>query len=589
MILRVWSDLPTFHEARFDRVGMNVVLANRGEDSKETESTNGLGKTTLLRIIHFVLGADLPQDKVLSHPDLVGVTFGMDLEIDGETAVISRNTGSPKKVSVTRGFLAGLSLDYESVGGDVAVVDLDSWRCALSARLAPEAKLSEQPLAFSPTFRELVYYFIRIGKAALADPQVAYSNQAGASKRLVTSFLLGLNWPIQRELHNRLDERQRLNSALKVLREAAESADEKSIGDLEAGRVVLETALASRRKEIAAFNLRADYHELEDNLSSADRRLHDLINENYSDRRLLRYYEESAQEAPLFDSNRPVAILRDAGAVFQPQTLRTLDDVVDFHRQLYQNRAEFLAAEVSRLRRQVAERDLKIDAASNEKSDLLRVLSASGALETLIELQRTATNLGAELEALKARIEERKRFDRRKDEVTAEIGHIRTLLKQDLDDRRELLDEAIGLFAEYTQALYGVPGKLSVDVQDNGYRFTFSIDRQGSDGVDQMVVFCFDLMVATLRARRNSKFLSLVHDSGLFADVDPRQYGLALQLAAKTSAVEGFQYVCCLNIGALPQGHLGDLDLVSDAKLRLSDDGDAGRLLGLRLPPRESK
>ena len=73
----------------------------------------------------------------------------------------------------------------------------------------------------------------------------------------------------------------------------------------------------------------------------------------------------------------------------------------------------------------------------------------------------------------------------------------------------------------------------------------------------------------------------------MFADVDPRQYGLALQLAEQKSKLEGFQYICCLNSGALPTKHLGDLSIDQCVRLRLSDEGDSGRLLGLRLPPRE--
>jgi uncharacterized protein YydD (DUF2326 family) len=145
----------------------------------------------------------------------------------------------------------------------------------------------------------------------------------------------------------------------------------------------------------------------------------------------------------------------------------------------------------------------------------------------------------------------------------------------------------VGADSGRATALYGVPGKLGVDVNRDGYQFTFAIDRRGSDGVDQMVVLCFDLMMATLRARRGGKFLSLVHDSSMFADVDPRQYGLALQLAQRASATEGFQYICCLNVGALPIGHLGEFDLEPHIVLRLSDDGDAGRLLGKRLKPTE--
>jgi uncharacterized protein YydD (DUF2326 family) len=41
MIRRVWSDLATFKEVRFEPA-FNVVLADTSEDSKETESTNGL-------------------------------------------------------------------------------------------------------------------------------------------------------------------------------------------------------------------------------------------------------------------------------------------------------------------------------------------------------------------------------------------------------------------------------------------------------------------------------------------------------------------------------------------------------------------
>ena len=223
---------------------------------------------------------------------------------------------------------------------------------------------------------------------------------------------------------------------------------------------------------------------------------------------------------------------------------------------------------------------------AEEKSGLLRVLQSSGALESLVELQRGLMDLESQHVALKAKIEERKRFDRRKDEISASIIATRALLKRDLEDRRETIDEAVGLFAEFTKFLYGVPGLLVVDVKTAGYALGFSIDREGSDGVDQMVVFCFDLALATLRARRGAPIKTLIHDSSMFADVDPRQYGHALQLAAAVSKREGFQYICCLNGGALPMTHLDTVDLHAFVRLRL-DDTETGRLLGFRLPPRD--
>jgi uncharacterized protein YydD (DUF2326 family) len=584
MIRRVWSSLEDFREARFEAVGLNIVLANRGEDSDDTESTNGLGKSTLLRIIHFVLGAELKRTSILAHDDLAGVTFGLDLEIDGILYSIGRSTAPADIVLVDTALIARLPLDIEVSDGR-AKLSLETWRSALSMLFTPETRRDGADEVFSPSFREIALYLIRLGKEAYSEPTKAYPNQKGPSKRLAVSYLLDMNWEVQRRLHGMLADRDKVTTALKALGDAQDGPSEPSIGDLEAERVVLEKALAARRAEVVGFNLRRDYRELEQRLGLADRALHDLINDNHSDRQLLRYYEESAVDAPLFSRGDPVNILRDAGALFQPEALRGLAEVAAFHHQIYQNRSSFLASEVQRLRAKIRDRDATIDLATADKSQLLSVLNSSGALDTLIQLQRTTSDLDGDLEALKARIDERKRFDRRRDDLTADIGSTRKVLKQDLDDRRVAADEAIELFAEFSSFLYGRPGRLGIDVGPNGYTLTFLIDRQGSDGVDQMVVFCFDLTVATLRARRGARLQTLIHDSSLFADVDPRQFGLALQLGAHVSTREDFQYICCLNEGALPHGHLKDIVLEDYVSLHLTDDGDKGRLLGRRLSP----
>ena len=586
MIKRIWSDLATFRSVNFAG-GMNIVLADTNADSEETESTNGLGKTTLLRIIHFCLGSDFRREKTLSHPDIVGVNFYLEFCIDETDYQVSRNTASPKLVSVSRDFVRDMPLDWEP-RGDQAVLSVEDWRVALSARLVPEARLPDEPMKFVPSFRELSYYYMRLGKEAYSDPQTAYRGQSGLSRRISSAFLLGLNWPQQRELYTLQEAKKSVAAAVKALADAEAADNQVSIGDLEADRVVLEEMLAEREKEVEDFNIRDDYYELESNLHRVDSEIHGLLNDNHADGRLLAYYQESASEVPLFDANEPVAILQDAGALFRPEALRSIEEVAEFHQRVYANRRQFLQAEITRLRDRIFFRQAELNRATAEKTSVLKLLQSSGALDALIALQRGVSETSLTLESLKSRIEERKRFDRRQDDLTLDIGKARTLLKQDLDDRREMIDEAIALFAEYTRFLYGVPGRLGVDVNRDGYKFSFAIDRQGSDGVDQMVVFCFDLVVATLRARRRALFLSLVHDSSMFADVDQRQYGLALQLAHRISAAEGFQYVCCLNVGALPREHLGELELDPLIVLRLTDDGDNGRLLGKRLKPREA-
>ena len=163
------------------------------------------------------------------------------------------------------------------------------------------------------------------------------------------------------------------------------------------------------------------------------------------------------------------------------------------------------------------------------------------------------------------------------------------MLRADLEERSTVLDEARQLFGDYMRVLYGKVARLSVDVSSEGYMFRFTFDRAGSDGVEQMVVFCFDLMLASLWGRQKRGFMFLAHDSSMFADVDPTQIRSALKLVADEAERTGFQYLCCLNVGSIPENLALEFNIQQKIRLRLTDNEGKGRLLGKALPPREPK
>ena len=158
MITRVWSDLEHFREVEFCD-GMNVVVAEQAEDFAETESTNGLGKTTLIRIIQFCFGSDLSKDKVLNHPDLKGVTFGVDFSYRGDKFTVSRSTSKGGHVvSVSSGFIGDLPVEVLNQSGDLRFVELQQWHSILTHRFLYGWRSAdlEQDIN-SPSFRELSY------------------------------------------------------------------------------------------------------------------------------------------------------------------------------------------------------------------------------------------------------------------------------------------------------------------------------------------------------------------------------------------------------------------------------------------------
>ncbi|MFM6726441.1 MAG: DUF2326 domain-containing protein, partial [Dolichospermum sp.] len=64
MIYAVRCNQPSFKTVNF-RPGLNVVLADRTEESGIRDSRNGLGKSTLIEIIHFCLGGNIEKARGL--------------------------------------------------------------------------------------------------------------------------------------------------------------------------------------------------------------------------------------------------------------------------------------------------------------------------------------------------------------------------------------------------------------------------------------------------------------------------------------------------------------------------------------------
>jgi len=95
MIHSIDCDRPTFKKIVF-KDGFNIILAERTKEATIKDSRNGLGKSTLVEIIHFCLGAS--KGETLSNSQLDNWTFILNLDLYGKTYSISRNTSDHNKI-----------------------------------------------------------------------------------------------------------------------------------------------------------------------------------------------------------------------------------------------------------------------------------------------------------------------------------------------------------------------------------------------------------------------------------------------------------------------------------------------------------
>ena len=579
MITAIRCDMHSFKEVAFDH-GFNVVLADRTKESTRRDSRNGLGKTTLIEIIHFCMGAQTRKNQGLMVTHLKGWTFTLELRICNRRLIVSRNTDNPNWVSLD-GDVRDLSGLHGGLDGKLSLRVRD-WN-SLLGQLVFGLESQELGPKYQPTFRSLFSYFVRRGRAGFDSPFTHHKSQREWDKQVNNAFLLNLAWEHASQLQELKDEENFLKSLRRAAQVGLMEGMVGTLGNLEAERARLESDVKRQSESLQKFRVHPQYYEIEQEANELTSSIQQLTNDNLADGRLLDLYRSSLASEQDPDTEELHEVYQAVGITMPDLVRRRLDEVKDFHHQLLSNRRTYLQAEIQRIETKKSQRDLQIQAAIEKRAQLLDVLQTHGALQEYTQLQELHLGLVARRNEVNSRIANLKRFEQGSSELKIKRELLLQTARRDFEERREARDNAINIFNSNSEALYSAPGNLVVDVVDSGFSFDVKIIRSGSQGIDNMKIFCYDLMLARLWATEQPSAGLLIHDSTIFDGVDERQVALALELAQREADRWGFQYVCALNTDTLPLKDFSrEFDLDQNVRLRVTDESEEGGLLGIR-------
>lgn len=356
-----------------------------------------------------------------------------------------------------------------------------------------------------------------------------------------------------------------------------------SSGELQAAKVRLENQIKIRDDELTNYQVHPQYQDLQKRADALTYQVHKKTNQNIADENLLTFYQESI-EAEINSTAEDILGIYESIQIEMPQLIqKRLEDAQEFHAQIVDNRRDFLAAEVERLKNVIDARQKEIETLSIERSQIMQTLDTHGALEEYTRLQELHLKDVEALNDINRRIETLRKIEDAELDYRLEADLLTKRARSDYIERQAQREKAIAIFNENSEALYSVPGALVIDISDTGFKFDVEIERSESEGVSNMKIFCYDLMLAQLWSGKQQSPNILVHDSTIFEGVDERQVALALELAEKKSKEFGFQYFCMLNSDKLPINDFSEgFDISSFTRLTLTDSTEDGGLLGVR-------
>lgn len=554
--------------------GFNLIVAQRSSGATRRDSTNALGKSCVLRIIHFLLGAEPKKGKEVPEvPALKGWTFKMDLDLNGRPVCVSRATGSNAYFV----YPCPPGWGEPQIDGSVKLT-IAEWKALLRQQV-----FGIPSDAVGPSVRQILPYLIRYESAHFAHAFEILNRTA--QSRVASAWLLGLpvSAPLEfEELEARRKELQAIKSRIETTGYPGLKATRPALQAEQARLAGLVRKLESERSRYELKEHSLAIKARADGLTKQFNGFRDDIAETAA---LITHYQSAASaEAMPADAGLVAALYAEVDVWLPEKVSRRLAEVQQFHEMLITNRARFLANKVRELTTRQTELQAaaaRIDAA---RAPLLAALAEDGAIEAytatqteLIDARHDLATVEAQLAMLNGVEVEIQQVDEAQRQLTQRAAILH-------DEYLNVQNRAQALFSEFVRTAFHEEGRLEIDLTNPRYRFDTAIPSKSSGGVGKLAIAGVDLTIARLLHERKTGPHLLVHDSAMFESMDTRQVVGTLNTAWHESSAFGYTYLALLNEdqfrAAAADLQLPDID--SYIRLRLRDNDPAGGLFGFR-------
>lgn len=468
--------------------GLNLIV----DESENQITGNSVGKTTVLKLVDFCLGANpkhiyvdhetrkqeykLVKDFLIDNKILITLVLTSDLDKGTEDIIIERNFLARKEI-IRR----------------INSVELteDEFEAKLSNLIFPEH------LASKPTFRQIISHNIRYKDESINNTlKTLDTYTSDAEYETLYLFLFGCEFT-------------KGNSKQEILTKIRQEDTYKTRLEKNQTKTAYETALSLINNDIEALNKRKSSFNLNENLESDLDKLNKVkysINKTSSTISKLNIRKDLIKEAEAeLQSSKSDIDLRQLEIIYEQVTSKitsiqkSFTDLVSFHNTMIGEKVKFITKELPSLEKAIQENNNVLKRLLEEEKKLTTVISKSDSFEELEKIIAELTEKYRKKGEYESIIEQLNEVDNNLKDFNKQLSEIDKELFSDSFEQvvKTQLNKFNIHFASISNELYGEQYAVKYDIITNRkgqrlYKFS-AFNANMSSGKKQGEISCFDL------------------------------------------------------------------------------------------------
>ena len=547
----------TFHE------GMNILLADKTENSTIGDSRNGAGKTSFVRILRYLLGGNLHDS--LKSKELQNSSFWAEIMLDGKRPGFVKRPLKPR----TKVFI------------NDEQISIEEWKAEVGGLF----DLSE--LFDRPTSSQLVGQLIR---EHFDDPIKTHNIESSWESGLRIGYFLGFSPEI-------LAESGKITALEKNRKALSKAISDGALGAMTLNESELRARLTQKRSQrsrlesnLSEFRVDDEYVEHQSEANRISQTIREINDESLALEERKRDLKLAMLEENIIDANRTRKQLEgmyaELGVVLPGAVMRRFDEVIDFHMSVTRNRRIFLQTELNSIEEKIAKLRSERAALDERRSSIMSLLNESMARETFRSIERELAELYSSIADLERKLELVQSVSDAGLQLRSMMTKAEASVRAEVAERESVLKEAIDQFQLLGSEIYGDRRDvlLLIEVTNKGVlKVLPKIDGDASAGILGVKIFLLDIVCLVMAIKANRAPRILVHDSLLFDSMDDRQVASCLNIGARMADKYGFQYIVTLNSDRLAAAEAEGFERRDYVIEPVLTDADAsGGLFGFR-------